>query len=111
MTNKEKILKALSSFPYPVSYRYSDLNELPRFSYSLMSNFTRRLSNKRHTQQTIYQIDYFCEQPIDVEGDNILTQVIEALEDQGLNTTDWIEAEQIDTDQSFSLYHYFIEVN
>ncbi|MGX7099594.1 hypothetical protein ACWOBH_06230 [Globicatella sanguinis] len=95
-----------------VHVAYSDALEtaLPRINFSLVSHRSLRLSNKRHKQKLVYQVDFFSEVPKDVEVDAELWLLTDALEREGFLTTDWFEVTEVDVEAQSGIYHYWIEV-
>lgn len=108
-TVSDRIFDALNTIGLPVAYRDSDVTQLPRLNYSLISNYSIRKSNTRHTQVPIYQVDYFSKYPVDVESDD-LKVIADVLEKGGLITSDWQEVAMIDEELDTGVYHYYIEV-
>ncbi|MCW6661883.1 hypothetical protein NHG28_06535 [Aerococcaceae bacterium NML201209] len=109
MSKKALIYNTLKSLELPLAYRDSNLSQLPRLNYSLVGNYSIRASGKRHTQVSVYQVDYFSDIPIDVESDTLMAVTL-ALENVGLHTSDWREVHTIDEAADTSVYHYYIEV-
>lgn len=82
----------------------------PYARYTLGSNDSDRLSNKKAIKNIWYQIDVFDLVPHDVEDDNILLAIELVLETNNLYTTDWIEDIDNENNTEFDIYHYFMEV-
>lgn len=111
MSKKDIIYDTLSrELDVPVAYLFTDTTEIPRVSFALVSNNSERLSNKRHEQRLIYQIDYMSDRPLDVETDITLNKIIEVLENENLILTDWMEEKVTDAESNRNLYFYWIEV-
>lgn len=108
---KKRLFDVLNSNS-DVHVAYSDALEtsLPRINFTLVSNRSLRLSNKRHQQLLVYQVDFFSDVPKDVEVDTELWLLTDALEQAGFLTTDWVEVTEVDVDVQSSIYHYWIEV-
>lgn len=96
--------------PYQVSYNDTNFDRFPRINFSLVNNYSYRLSNKRHNRKIYYQVDFFSDRALDVEDDKDLMKIIELLEDERLLTTDWVEVSSIDEVEQQAIYHYYIEV-
>lgn len=107
---KELIFDALIPLGIPVAYNDSDISQLPRINYNLISNLSIRLSNKKHRNKVRYQIDYFSKIPLDIEADDVLIQIEVYLNDKGIKTSNWIEIPTIDLEADIGLYRYYMEV-
>ncbi|MGX7091183.1 hypothetical protein [Hutsoniella sourekii] len=110
MTTKDKIYDALNGLGPFLSYGDSDNPVIPRIHYFLLANISVRLSNKRHTQMPIYQVDYFSDIPLNVEDAEILSVITESLEKINLTTSDWREVISYNEDEDRTDWHYFVEV-
>lgn len=109
MTLKKQIHQVLSATGLPTAYRYSDINQLPRFSYSLIYNGELRLSGKTHNKKPSYQIDYFTKVPVDVESFALFDDVRDALRERNIAVGNWQELEDYNESSEFMLFHYYLE--
>lgn len=109
MSLKERIFHVLEQVNMPVAYgRASD--EMPYIRYTLVSNRSERLSNKKSIKHIYYQVDLFTQIPKDVETDETLLFIEEELEKEGLITTDWTETIDDFNDTGYLVFHYLMEV-
>lgn len=53
---------------------------------------------------------YYSDRALDVETDESLLSIENALESAGLTTTDWMEITDVDTDTELGYFDYLIEV-
>lgn len=109
-TKKKRIFDALKTVTPSVYYMDTFNFQLPRVNFGLIYHGSRRYSNKRHSQQLVYQVDYFSKRALEAESDPILWGIIEVLEAEGFLTTDWIETLDVDEKANRSIWHYWIEV-
>lgn len=109
-SKKQIIFEALKVANCPVAYSDTVHETFPRINFSLIDNQSLRLSDKRHNQRVVYQVDYFSQRALDVETNEVLLSIIESLEANKLLTSDWREVVNIDVQRHLGIYHYFIEV-
>lgn len=109
MSLKQLIHKVLKTTELPVAYRHTDINVLPRFSYSLIYNGELTLSGKVHSKKPVYQIDYFSRTPEDVESFAMFDEVRNKLHKENVATKAWQEVESYDEQSGLALYHYYTE--
>ena len=102
-------LKQVDGLP-SISYYDSPITTFPKLVFFLVSNYSFKLSNKKHHQRAIYQVSYFSKQPLDVEDDEKLVLITNTLEGSGLSVGDWQEATQPDESLNVVGYHYYVEV-
>ena len=110
MSLKKTIYDTLKPFGLPLAYADTDLNVLPRLNFFLVSHFSIRSSNQSHQQKLTYQVEYYSDRPLDVENNDTLWNIIDALESNNLITTDWVETSAIDVEEDIGVYRYWIEV-
>lgn len=110
MSKKKLIFDTIQSLGIPVSYSQSTSTALPKIVFSFVSNTSRRLSNKKHDKHVRYQLMYYSDRALDVETDETLLSIENALEGAGLITTDWMEINDVDTDTELGYFDYLIEV-
>lgn len=108
-TLKQEIYEVLSATKLPTAYRFSDIAELPRFSYSLIYNDELRLSGETHSKKPSYQIDYFSDVPVDIESFDLFATVRDDLRAKNIAVKNWQEAATYDEDSDISLFHYYLE--
>lgn len=106
---KQIIYEVLKATNLPVAYRHTDVNVLPRFSYSLIYNGELKLSNKIHSKKLTYQIDYFSRTPVDIETFEVFDEVRDELRAANVATKPWQEVENYDEQTGLALYHYYTE--
>lgn len=111
MTIKDRIYEALKSVEDKSFYADTDYTGFPRVLFYLISNVPVRYSNKRHSNRIKYQVSYYSDHSLDVETDESLMGIIDALEVKGLLTTNWLEVVSIDEKENSSTYHYMLEVS
>lgn len=110
-TLKRRIKDALDTTGHTNFYGMSAQNNFPYVRYTLSSNYTGRLSNKKAIRNIWYQVDVFSRVPIDVESnESILVDVESALVEEGLYVKDWFENVDTTNSTQYPIYHYFIEV-
>lgn len=110
ITLKQQINAVLKTIDRPYFYGRGTSDTFPYIRYTLGSNSTVRLSNKKSVRNIWYQIDVFSMLPLDVESDTLLLEIERKLESTNLYTTDWIEVINDDNNTRYNVYHYFIEV-
>lgn len=110
MSKKKLIFDTIQSFGIPISYSQSTANDLPKIVFSFVSNSSTRLSNRKHTKHVRYQLMFYSDRALDVETDETLLIIENALEDVGLTTTDWMEITDVDIDTELGYFDYLIEV-
>lgn len=110
MSKKKLIFDTVKGLGYEISYSSSTSSKLPKVIFSFVSNTSRRLSNKKHTRKLRYQLMYYAPHALDVETDVDLMAIENALENEGLITTDWMEITDIDSDTELGYFNYLIEV-
>lgn len=108
-TLKQEIFEVLSATELPVAYRFSDVTQLPRFSYSLIYNGELRLSGDTHTRKPLYQIDYFSNVPVDVESFELFEGIRDDLRAKNIAVKNWQEVATYDEDSDISLFQYYLE--
>lgn len=94
----------------PISYYDSPITSFPKLVFFLISNYSFKLSNKKHNQRSIYQVSYFSKAPLDVEDDEKLLLITSKLESVGLTVGDWQEVTRPDESLNVVGYHYYVEV-
>lgn len=109
MTLKQQIYQVLSATGLPTAYRFSDISQLPRFSYSLVYNGELRLSGRTHSKKPSYQIDYFTQDSVDVESFELFEDVRNALRERNISVGNWQELEDYNENEEFMLFHYYLE--
>ena len=107
---KDKIFDTIYAIDKSVAYGFSPTATLPYVRFSLVSHVGTRLSNARHNQRTIYQVDYFSRRGLDVSSDEHLIKLQDALESAGLITTEWQESIEVQESEGYAVFHYFLEV-
>lgn len=110
MTLKSDIADVLKELDYTWFYGNSVNTKFPFIRFNLGNNYTDRLSNKKANRNIWYQVDVFTLTPLDVEGNNMLSEIENRLEQASLFTTDWLEATDTDNNTNYPVYHYFLEV-
>ena len=108
-TLKQVIFNVLKETGLPAAYRFSDISQMPRFSYSLVYNGELRLSGKTHERKPTYQIDYFSRVPVDIEAFPLFDNVRDQLRSQNIAVGNWQEAEDYDDSTDRMVYHYYME--
>src|SRR5699024_5854619 len=101
MTLKQQIYQVLSATGLPTAYRFSDISQLPRFSYSLVYNGELRLSGRTHSKKPSYQIDYFTQDSVDVESFELFEDVRNALRERNISVGNWQELEDYNENEEF----------
>lgn len=109
MTLKQQIYQVLSATGLPTAYRFSDISQLPRFSYSLVYNGELRLSGRTHSKKPSYQIDYFTQDSVDIESFELFEDVRNALRERNISVGNWQELEDYNENEEFMLFHYYLE--
>lgn len=109
MSKKDLIYEGLKSVEENSFYGWTDVVEFPRCIFYLVSNFSKKLSNKRHVQHVSYQVSYYSDIPLNIENDAKLWGIIDALEERGIITNDWREIIDRETDKNRTIYHYWLE--
>lgn len=94
---------------FSISYADSKTTSFPRVSFALIYHGKVKLSNKKHIDRYLYQIDYFSDKPLSIEDDGDLISIYQSLEDK-FYISEWNEEIDIDVDEDFSIYHYFLEL-
>lgn len=110
MSTKKMIAETLNKTAVPWSYNVSTSTALPKIVFSLVSNVSTRLSNRRHSRHPRYQIMFFSDRALDVESDPKLSEVESLLEGAGLHTTDWMEVTDADDETEMVSFSYLLEV-
>lgn len=111
MSVKNRIFDALRPLNINMAHGYSDEMTFPKIITNVISHRAIRLSDRKHMRHIRYQISYFDTIPRDVEEDEVLNAISNALEDANLNTTEWIEI--VEPDEEFedeTIFHYIVEV-
>ncbi len=103
------ILKKSVDEDITVSYADTNNTNFPRISYYLVYHGKLALSNKKHKDTFLYQIDYFSLVPLDIETDKNLNTIYSGLEDK-FCISEWNENVEVDVDEDSSIYHYYLEV-
>lgn len=109
MTLKDDIYESLVTLDIPVAYNDTDISELPRINFTLISNYAIKFSNNRHRQVLRYQIDVFSDVPLNVEDDTLLLGVESALANKRIRCTPWTEVSNIDAEVDLGIYRYYAE--
>lgn len=109
MSLKKVIYDTLKATGLPVAYRHTDINTLPRFSYSLVYSGELNLSSKIHSKKLVYQIDYFSRTPVDIETFELFDELRETLSAKNIASKPWQEVESYDEQTELALYHYYTE--
>lgn len=110
MSKKKLIYDTVKSLGVDVSYSQSTSSILPKVVFSFVSNRSTRLSNRKHSKHVRYQLMFYSDRALDVETDETLLNIENALESAGLTTTDWMEITDVDTDTELGYFDYLIEV-
>lgn len=103
------ILKKSVDEKITVSYADSNNADFPRISYYLIYHGKLALSNRKHKDTFLYQIDYFSLVPLDIETDKTLNTIYSEL-DKLFCVSEWNENVEVDVEKDFGIYHYFMEV-
>lgn len=110
MSKKKLIFDTVKNLGIDISYSQSTSSNLPKVIFSFVSNRSTRLSNRKHAKHVRYQLMYYSDRALDVETDESLLSIENALESAGLTTTDWMEITDVDTDTELGYFDYLIEV-
>lgn len=110
LTLKNRINDALKATGYRYFYLTGDTDSFPFIRFSLGNHIYRSLSSKYHHSYIWYQVDVFSEVPKNVENDPMLFNIKQALLDEGLKSTAWKEAPDLENNTQFTVYHYYCEV-
>ncbi|MDU5527310.1 MAG: hypothetical protein E6053_07570 [Finegoldia magna] len=102
------ILKKSVDEDITVSYADTNNTNFPRISYYLVYHGKLALSNKKHKDTFLYQIDYFSLVPLDIETDKNLNAIYSGL-DKIFCISEWNENVEVDVDEDSSIYHYYME--
>ncbi len=110
MGDKAKISNALKqgAGTVPIAYGYTKQPK-PYIIFNLIDNRGLRLSGKRHSKSTRWQVDVYSVSPKDVDTDALLTSVQNALEDNRLITSEWIEVAETDAKKEQTSWRYMLE--
>lgn len=103
------ILKKSVNEDITVSYADSNNTNFPRISYYLVYHGKLALSNKKHKDTFLYQIDYFSLVPLDIETDKNLNTIYSCI-DKLFCVSEWNENVEVDVEEDSSIYHYYLEV-
>ena len=111
MSAKKKVLDALNlgAGGVTVAYGYTK-RTMPYIVFNLVSNVGKRLSNKRHSQTTRWQIDYYSSVQLDVQSSRPLVLLQDALEENRLITNEWVEVLEVDEKTEIAIWRYLLEV-
>ena len=111
MSDKKKISDALKlgANGVPIAYGYTK-REMPYIIFNLIDNRGLRLSGQRHSKSTRWQVDVYSLSPKDVDADVLLSQLQNALEDNRLITSEWIEIAETDSKTEQTSWRYMLEV-
>ncbi|PZG69490.1 hypothetical protein C7R27_02750 [Staphylococcus aureus] len=110
MSVKSRIFEALEPLNINIAHGYSDDMTLPKIITNVISHRAIRLSDRKHYRHFKYQISYFDKVPRDVEDDEILISIMNALENANLVTNEWTEIVEPDEDTEETIFHYILEV-
>ena len=103
------ILKKSVDNKIAVSYADSNNTNFPRISYYLVYDGKLALSNKKHKDTFLYQVDYFSLVPLNIETDKNLNTIYSGLENE-FCISEWNENVEVDVEEDSSIYHYYLEV-
>lgn len=111
MSDKAKISNALKqgAGKVPIAYGYTK-RPMPYIIFNLIDNRGLRLSGKRHSKSTRWQVDVYSLSPKDVDADTLLSELQDALEDNRLITSEWIEIAETDAKTEQTNWRYMLEV-
>lgn len=111
MSDKAKISNALKqgAGKVPIAYGYTK-REMPYIIFNLIDNRGLRLSGKRHSKSTRWQVDVYSLSPKDVDADTLLSELQDALEGNRLITSEWIEIAETDSKTEQTSWRYMLEV-
>lgn len=110
MSLKKQINKVLKATGYRYFYMDGDNTTFPFIRYSHGNTLPRRYSGKTHDRYIWYQIDVFDARPHDVEDSDMLLTIQKALEEDGLQVTEWKENQDTVNETRHVVYQYYMEV-